>query len=374
MKPRRIGILRLSAIGDVVHAMPLALGLRGAFPEARITWVVQAEAAPLLRDHPAVDDVLVFPRRGGPGAWARFLRALWDRRLDATVDPQGILKSGIVVLLSGARLRAGLHGRDCKEWGNALLTNRHGRPARGLHGIDRAWVAAEALGLRPGPDAYGLSATREETEAWRARCRAAGADPAGPILAMHLTDPADARAWFPEPWAEAARGAVERGFQVVLNGTAERRDLAASMAAPGVFDLTGRDDLRGLLAQFADMARREGNVLVSPDSGPVHIAVAAGLDVICLSGPQDPRRTGPRRGVAVTAWEGLPCAPCLERECVLRPPTRDCMARIRPEAIWTRLRAPGRGGGRSGPGAPSTSSPAPGPSPGAREPRRRAAP
>jgi ADP-heptose:LPS heptosyltransferase len=148
--PRRLGILRLSAIGDVVHALPLAMGLRRAFPEARITWVVQAHAAPLLENHPAVDDILVYPRRGGPGVWARFLADLRGRRFDATVDPQGNVKSGVIGLLSGARFRAGLHARDCKERLNALLTNRHGRRPVTPHGVDRAWTAAGPLGVTPG--------------------------------------------------------------------------------------------------------------------------------------------------------------------------------------------------------------------------------
>lgn len=309
--------------------MPLAMGLRRAFPAARITWVVQRGAAPLLAGHPAVDDVLVYPRRGGPGVWLDFWKRLRACRFDATVDPQGNLKSGVVGLLSGAKVRAGLSAAECKERWNALLTNRRGGAPRGPHGVDRAWAAAEPLGVAPGPDEWGLRATEAERRAWRDRCRAAGADPDRPILALHLTDPGDARSWFPDGWAETARGAVAMGFQVVLNGAEARRPLADLVAGPGVHDLTGRDDLRGLLAQLEAMGERPGNVLVSPDSGPVHIAVAVGLPVVCLSGPQDPRRTGPRKGgVAVTAWEGLPCAPCLERRCILRPPDRTCMRRI----------------------------------------------
>ncbi|MGH7162931.1 MAG: glycosyltransferase family 9 protein, partial [Planctomycetota bacterium] len=114
MRVRRLGILRLSAIGDVVHALPLALGLRRAFPGAVITWVVQEDARPLLSGHPAVDDVLVFPRRGGPRAWLDFVRRLRARRFDATVDPQGNAKSGALALLSGAPFRAGLNVQDCK--------------------------------------------------------------------------------------------------------------------------------------------------------------------------------------------------------------------------------------------------------------------
>jgi ADP-heptose:LPS heptosyltransferase len=330
---KRLGIVRLSAIGDVVHAMPLAMALRRRYPGARITWIVEAKAAPLLEGHAAVDDVLLFPRGAGVRGWGRFLRELRARRFDATVDPQGNWKSGLVGLLSGAPVRAGLHVRDCKEWGNALLTNRHGRPAMKPHGVDRAFAAGGPLGVDHGPDEWGLSVTKAERDLWRERCRTAGADPDRPIVAMHLTDPDDARSWFAEPWAETARALVAEGFQVVLNGAATRRPLAQQIAGAGIFDLTGKDDLRGLLAQLASMAERKGNVLLSPDSGPVHLAVAVGLPVVCLSGPQDPLRTGPRRGVAVTAWEGLACAPCLERRCILDPPTRACMRAIGPAAV-----------------------------------------
>ncbi|HEX5136165.1 MAG TPA: glycosyltransferase family 9 protein [Planctomycetota bacterium] len=334
---KRLGIVRLSAIGDVVHAMPLAMALRRRYPGARITWIVEAKAAPLLEGHPAVDDVLLFPRREGGRGWGRFLKYLRALRLDATVDPQGNWKSGLVGLLSGARVRAGLHVRDCRERANALFTNRHGRPAAGPHGVDRAFAAGGPLGVAKGPDEWGLRATDAEKEAWRARCREAGGDPDGRIVAMHLTDPDDARSWFAEAWAETARALVVQGLQVVLNGAAERRPLAGEIAGPGIFDLTGKDDLRGLVAQFASMAERPGNVLLSPDSGPLHIAVAVGLRVLCLSGPQDPARTGPRAGVSLTAWEGLPCAPCLERRCILDPPTRACMRAIAPARVVTSL-------------------------------------
>ena len=130
MAIERLGILRLSAIGDVVHAMPLAMGLRRAFPGARISWVAQRSAAPLLVGHPAVDEVLVYPRRGGPRVWLDFLRRLRACRFDATVDPQGNLKSGVVGLLSGAAIRAGLARADCKERVNSLFTNRRGGPPR----------------------------------------------------------------------------------------------------------------------------------------------------------------------------------------------------------------------------------------------------
>ncbi len=370
----RLGIVRLSAIGDVVHAMPLAMALRRRYPDARITWIVEAKAAPLLQGHPAVDGVLLFPRREGVRGWVRFVRGLRGRRLDATVDPQGNWKSGLVGLLSGARIRTGLHVRDCRERGNALFTNRRGRRAAGPHGVDRAFAAGGPLDAGSGPDEWGLHATAAEKEAWRARCREAGADPDGRIFAMHLTDPDDVRSWFPEAWAETARALVAQGAQVVLNGSAERRDLAARIAGPGIFDLTGKDDLRGLVAQFAAMAEQPGNALLSPDSGPLHIAVAVGLPVVCLSGPQDPARTGPRKGIALTAWEGLPCAPCLERRCILDPPTRACMRAITPARVTAALVAAAPAGAPPRGAPASTGGRDPGPDRGAAAPCPREAP
>ena len=98
--------------------------------------------------------------------------------------------------------------------------------------------------------------------------------------------------------------------------------------------------LRGLLAQYQTMAEHPGSALIGTDSGPIHVATAVGLPVVCLSGSQDPARTGPRSGgVAVTAWEGLACAPCIERKCELRPPTRDCMRNLQPQQVISALAA-----------------------------------
>ncbi|MGQ0613085.1 MAG: glycosyltransferase family 9 protein [Planctomycetaceae bacterium] len=337
---RRLGILRLSAIGDVIHSLPLAMGLRRAYPEARITWVAQENAALLLRIHPAVDEVLVFPRHGGPRAWWRFAKELRARRFDAVVDPQGNAKSGVIGLLSGAPVRAGLALGDCKEWVNALCTNRRGPRARGPHGIERAWAAGAALGVGEGPDEWGLHATPAERQAWRTRAESASCDPDRPILALAIVDPRDVRAWPLDLLGETAAAALQEGWQVVLNGPAARAQEAAALRrrAPGACDLTGRDDWRGLLAQFLEMAMRRGSVLLAPDSGPLHLACAAGLPVVCLSGPQDPRRTGPRQGEALTAWEGLTCAPCRERSCRVSRDDPPCMRAIAVERVLASLR------------------------------------
>jgi len=344
----RLGIIRLSAIGDVIHAMPLAMALRRRYPDACITWVVQEQAAPLLEGHPAIDELLIFPRRADWAGWKEFRRRILACRFDATVDPQGNIKSGIVARLSGARIRCGLALRDCKERPNWFFNNRHGPHPRGPHGVDRSFAAGAPLdagqGLDAGPDEWGLHATDEECAAWRQRCRDHGAQPDAPLISIGLSNPADARSWFTEHWVALMPLLRARGIPVVLNGMADVAEVARQLHGPGVSDLVGGDDLRGLLAQFESMARYPASALITTDSGPAHVAVAVGLPVVCLSGSQDPARTGPRsvsRGgsIALTAWEGLACAPCVERECELRPPTRDCMRNLLPSRVISALAA-----------------------------------
>jgi len=314
--------------------MPLAMALRRRYPEAHITWVVQEQAAPLLRDHPAIDEVLLFPRHADAAGKHAFKERIRACRFDATVDPQGNIKSGYVTRMAAAKIRCGLALRECKEWPNWFVQNRHGPRPTSPHGVDRAFAAGVPLDAGSGPDDWGLTATAAEREAWEQRCRAAGADPCGALVAVSLSDPDDARSWLTEHWRALVTQLRKRGVPIVLNGMASVSPVAVELMGPGVFDLTGKDDLRGLLAQYESMAAIPGSLMIGTDSGPVHVATAMRLPVVCLSGSQDPARTGPRSGgIAVTAWEGLKCAPCIERECELRPPTRDCMRNLLPAAV-----------------------------------------
>ena len=334
----------MSAIGDVIHAMPLAMALRRRYPDAHITWVVQEQAAPLLKSHPAIDDVLIFPRRAEREAKRVFKERIRACRFDATVDPQGNIKSGHVTRLAKAKIRCGLSLRQCKEWPNWFVNNRHGPRPVTPHGVDRAFAAGAPLGAGSGPDDWGLAATEAERTAWQGRARAAGVDPSLPLIALGLSNPEDARSWFTEHWIELVAQLRKRGVLIVLNGLAGVASVANELAGPGVFDLTGKDDLRGLLAQYESMSAVAGSLLVATDSGPAHVATAVGLPVVCLSGSQDPARTGPRcGGIAVTAWEGLKCAPCIERNCELRPPTRDCMKNLLPNAVLRAVDSIGSG-------------------------------
>lgn len=336
-EPRRILVVRLSAIGDVTHGLPLARTLRRLHPRARITWAVQEEPAPLLMGHPWVDCVEIFPRRDGPIAIAKFLARLGQGGFDIAIDVQGNLKSALVTAASRAPARLGLARRDCREPLSSTVVNARAAAALGPHSLDRTLALCRHLG-DPAPSAeYGLSPTQDELR--RAREDLAGLP--DPLLAVSVGSLEDVREWTDDAYVETVRRLIARDVSaVVLSGPRDAPRGRRIAEDSGAACRAGDTDLRGLLAHLAALAERRA-ALLACDSAPVHLAVAVGLPTVVLSGPQDPRRTGPYGfpESALTRWEELPCAPCLKRTCRLTEDHRACMRRIGPADVVRRALA-----------------------------------
>jgi heptosyltransferase-1 len=161
--PRAILLLRTSALGDVVHSLPVAAALRAAFSEARIAWVVEEPFAPLVASHPAVDEAIPIAlrrwRRAPLAATTRrevgaFVRRLRGFGADVALDLMGNHKGGILALVSGAPVRAGAGRRHRREPSSALWLNRHVAP-QGDHAVDRTLSLVRLLGVDPGPPELG---------------------------------------------------------------------------------------------------------------------------------------------------------------------------------------------------------------------------
>ncbi len=337
MDPRRIAIVRLSAIGDVVHGLPLAGSLRRLFPAAKITWIVQSGPAPLLEGHPFVDDLMIYPRRDGPARILRFLWAVRSRRFDLAIDLQGNLKSGLVLLNTRAPRRVGLARQDYRERLGALAAREHADPAAGPHAVDRTLALCRKLGETDATAEYGLAPTERETHTARADL----SEVADPAVAISVGAASDIREWTDDGYIALARSLRGKGAGVVVLSGPDHADRCARVGdGAGVPSRAGTTDLRGLMAHLA-VIRERGGALVACDSAPVHLAVALKLPVLTLSGPQDPRRTGPYEfpNNALTAWEGLPCAPCLKRTCALTGEPAACMKRIEPAEATRRALA-----------------------------------
>lgn len=346
--PQRILIVRLSHLGDVVHALPVYDALRASWPHAELAWAIQSESASLVDELPGIARVLRFERRAGFAAWLRMRSACESFRADWTIDVQGNAKSAMVTLCSGAPRRSGWHASDWREPFAAHVLTDPASPSGARHAVERVLHLARHVAVDPRavPSSPRYLAAAHELSTARARLASAGDRG---LVVIHLATPGDVRAWPGERFEALARALAQRGHAVLmLSGPAEA-ELGAELArrlikTPIIEHLVGQRGLPALAALFTAAAERDAR-LVACDSGPMHLAAACGLRVVSLAGPQDALRTGPWPLVgrstlhrAVTAAMPPPCAPCLARRCAHeRGPV--CMTDITVDDVVTALRA-----------------------------------
>ncbi|MHC4923087.1 MAG: glycosyltransferase family 9 protein [Planctomycetota bacterium] len=340
--PRNILLVRLSSIGDVVCAMPLAMGLRRLYPKARLRWAVEPDAAVLLQHHDSGAEPVLVPRRGSLSTRSRTVRLLREVQPELVVDAQGNTKSGTVARLAarGAPI-LGFHKEDVREWSNLALTTIKAPPSGEEHTVRRNLALLDVLGGvmdRDSPD-YGLSVTEDELTRARERLGAMGVGEDAPVAILHPGKLRDIRTWPAENHRALAASLRANGWTVGIEGpdpkrTRAERAMLDACFDDGALDLTDGLPLRDLVALLRHLAEDRAtsgrpHVLVSPDTVLPHLAAAVGLPVVLLAGPQDPARTGPLGGktVAVTAWQDLACAPCRKRRCHFEI-DRACMERI----------------------------------------------
>lgn len=286
--PERVLIVRTGAIGDVVNALVVANAIREAAPATRVGWVVHELARPLVADHPSVDRVHLWPRGSGWSGVRRLLAELRGERYGLALDLQRIAKSALVARLSGAPRVVGFDRARSKELAWLWPTERIPARPDSRHRVEGYLDVVRHLGL-PLPRTLHRLPQDARAAAWAEGefARLGGA----PIL-VHVGASKAANRWAPERFGGLA-GALARdpgGPVLLIGGPGEQAAGARAMAAAGseVHDLTGRTDLR----QLVELCRR-ARLVVSADSGPMHVAAALGTPVLALFGPADPAATGP---------------------------------------------------------------------------------
>lgn len=329
MAAGRYLILRLSALGDVVFALESLAAIRAAEPDAVVDWVVEDRAAGLLRGHPWVNEVLVYPRRrlsrmlARPWLWLHAARELGrhGRRLrrtayDAVLDLHGNFKSGLHVWFARGRRKIGFSRARARELSWLAVRERVDLGTRAGHRAEQGLqLVAQLLGREP-PDVEGpLIPVREkaarEADACLARHpRGTG----GPLvcIAPGSSGFAAFKRWPAARHRDLALALQREGARVVLcTGPGEDALAAAIGTAP---DILWCDGGRLGLPVYLEVLRR-ADVLVAADSGPLHMAQAVGTKTVALFGPKDPAIYGPRRTRSIVLRYPVPCVPCGRRDC-----------------------------------------------------------
>ena len=283
--PRSICLLRLSALGDVTHVLPLVHTLRRAWPQVSIAWIVGKTEHRLLQGLPGVE-FIVFDKRAGFDAVRGLRRQLAQRRFDALLLMQLALRANLLSSLVRADLRIGYDRARSRELHGLFVNQRI--PADGRHVLDVLGRFVEPLGLQQDRVEWELPIP-DAAHAWAAQ-QLPGAQP---TLLISPCSSHALRNWRPERYAAIADHAAQRGYRIGLCGgrSALEREtvdaIVAHMRAPAI-DLTGKDTLK----QLAALLQRAG-LLLSPDAGPVHIANAVGSKVLGLYACTDATRSGP---------------------------------------------------------------------------------
>ena len=286
----RVCIVMMSAVGDAVHVLPVINAIKRQRPDSRITWILQPGPATLVRGHRSVDEIILFDRTKGLGAFREVRAALRRRTFDVVIDLQVYFKAGIVTAFTRAPVKLGFDRARARDM-NWLFTNRKVPPHAGQHVQDQYFEFLTALGVPHEPVVWDLGPWPDERAAQRDFFARLDRPAASIVVATSKPE----KDWLPERWAQVVDALWhDFGLQPVLVGGRSARELAAEQT---IMQHASRRPVSALGSGLRPLVGiLDGSALVlAPDTGPLHASVALDRPTISLMGYTNPKRTGPYR-------------------------------------------------------------------------------
>jgi ADP-heptose:LPS heptosyltransferase len=311
-------VIKLGALGDVINTLPLVINLK-CHLGARIHWVVEPLSFPIVSAHRCVDNAICFNKQAWRQSLPEVLSKIRSRRYDICLDLQRITKSAILCMAAKATRRIGFDRERCKEMTWIFPFERIPASDPRKHMVLQYLDFAEYLGLADNEIRWDIPVKGSVPFNL----------PEGYVV-LNIGATKAANKWTPGGFASLAEEIRER-YQLtsVLTGSGEDTKMAAEItrrASTSIIDLVGKTSIEDLIEVLAG-----SSAVVSCDTGPMHLGVALGKEVIALFGPANPRRTGPYLGHVIQ--KDLACAPCNKRTC--SDPV--CMLSIRSEDVLEKL-------------------------------------
>ena len=363
----KILIIKPSSLGDIIHSLPFLKAIKNTFPDACIEWVISKNLKEILETNPLIDRLIVFDK----DSWkqlknlpktlkeiAGLVKTLKANQYDVVVDLQGLLRSGIITFFAPSPVKIGFkHARE----GSSFFYNKKISVNKSVHAVDKYLEVAKAIrqGLGVGSDRPAYRTGRldsedqgpgkiefplnvDKTAAENIKkllggLSAIGRSASGGKEKEYAVMVPSAR-WETKKWPAENFGRLISKLQIqcVLAGSSADKDVAQEVtdsSSGSIINLCGKTNLKELVALIAG-----AKVVVSNDSGPMHIAAALGVPVIALFGPTDPVKTGPY------GWQGkknlkvirtpISCSPCFKKKC--KEPL--CMKGISVEQVFEGIR------------------------------------
>jgi heptosyltransferase I len=350
---KRILIVRLSSLGDVIQTLPIPTVVRDAYPDAEIGWAIDRDLAPAITGHPDVDHIhlcnrVQWGRRlKNPSQWRRvaaearhFIDEIREVGYDCALDAQGLLKSALIPFFAGIRPRIGFaHGRELSHlfYTERYLSNVQYFDHERMH-VDHMMALAQTIGCRTDNYSVRLPPAAPESRAKIDALLRFKADRSRTSIGFAPATQWKSKQWPPEHWRSLLEMVLARTeVNVVLIGAASDAAMTShltealdNMTRTRVLDLAGKTSIVDLYALFERIP-----IMVAADTAPLHIAGAAGCTLIGLFGATPTHRTGPIGSGPITLMSAEPklaCQPCQERVC--RFGTTECMRNLRPQLVF----------------------------------------
>jgi len=327
-------IIKLSAIGDVTHTLPALEALHHRFPESTITWLIEEKSQDIIQGHPHLRRVLVSKRKTwlknfkSPSLWYTtikdinsFVRELRSKNYDMVIDFQGLLKSGMLVFLSRGKKKIGYE--KAREMSSIFLNKRIPPYPMDCHAVERNINLVKYLGVKPEKVTFTVFIGEEDKRRAERYLSDNKINQNKRIVVISSQAGWATKIWNPLKLAKLSDKIIEDlDAQIIFTGGKDDNPSVENilnsmdhMAA----NLAGKTTLKEL-AHILSLS----DLMITMDSGPMHVASSMGTPTVALFGPTAPWRTGPYCNNSIIIRNRLPCSPCFKRKC----DTMDCMNKI----------------------------------------------
>jgi len=311
-------IIRLSSLGDIIHTLPAFSALRKSYPQANITWLVEAKGREILEHVPGIDRIVeVGFKQNRPGV--KKFRAEKNRLKNelrtfglTALDFQGLIKSGYLALLSGAKKRIGFHKKNLKEpLARIFYTTHLEEISEDQHVIFKNMKLLEQIDIQAQELNFPLQLSQELLSGMREKLVDIGIKSSQKLVVANIGAAWETKRWYPEKWSQVLEGIrADNIFPVLLWGNKTEKDLAQEISAAAKVPLTPELSLSEVLALLHDSA-----LVISGDTFALQAACAFKRPVVGIFGPTNPRRNGPFAPEDHVVFQELDCSYCYKRKC-----------------------------------------------------------
>lgn len=334
---KNILVVKLSAIGDVIHALPVSYAIKETYPEAKVTWVVEPPAYDILKDNPYIDRLIVFEKKkfkslkGFLANYGPFTKILNADKFDASLDLQGLFKSAAIAWSAKAPVRLGTC--NMRELSDKISKPVVGPNANG-HIVERYLDVARELGCKVEKVVFPMEITDHDAQVAQGVLRQAGVPEGAKYVVLAVGANWPNKRWPTRYYAQLSDWLYNKKYiPVIIGGGALDTQLAGDISAeteiPPI-SLVGKTSLKQLAYVIM-----HAQAVVGGDTGPVHLSAGVGQNTVMVMGPTDANRNGPYGQLDNAIEANRPCKYCWKRAC---PKGLECLSVIHPDMVESKLK------------------------------------